>query len=80
MNFDMVIDVTNEESPIPMIRTSELLNLAPIGSVIKVVVNIESAVKNIKTLILNNPYELLDVVDDKTGYVLYIKKYGERNC
>jgi len=78
MKFDFIIDVTNEESPIPTIRTSELLALTPVGGVVKVVVNKESAIKNIKTLIANNPYELIDITEVVDGFALYIKKCNER--
>jgi tRNA 2-thiouridine synthesizing protein A len=78
MQYDLILDVSNEESPIPIIRTSEFLNSLAVGEVLKVVVNKESAIKNIKTLISNNPYTLLDTKGDVNGFELYIKKCEER--
>jgi tRNA 2-thiouridine synthesizing protein A len=74
MRYDFILDVSNEQSPIPVIRTSELLNVMPTGSILKVVVNKEAAVKNIKTLIANQPYELLNNTNDLSAFELYIKK------
>ncbi len=74
MRYDFILDVSNEQSPIPVIRTSELLNVMPTGSILKVVVNKEAAVKNIKTLIANQPYELLNNTNELSAFELYIKK------
>ena len=68
------LDLSGEESPIPMIRTKELLDLANTGDTIKVTVSKESAVKNIATLVSNNPYEIVETVKEQSRYVLYIRK------
>ncbi len=78
MQYDLILDVSNEESPIPIIRTSESLSSLPVGGVLKVVVNKESAIKNIKTLISNNSYALLGTKSAINGFELYIKKCEER--
>ncbi|HEY3300951.1 MAG TPA: sulfurtransferase TusA family protein [Methylophilaceae bacterium] len=74
MRYDFILDVSNEQSPIPVIRTSELLDIVPTGAILKVIVNKESAVKNIKTLISNKSYELLNNTNDPSAFELYIKK------
>lgn len=74
MQHDAMIDISNEESPIPMIRTKELLDLLSSGAIVKVIVGKEAAVKNIRTLIANNPFELLDISDDRNKSVIFIKK------
>ncbi len=68
------LDLAEEESPIPMIRTKELLDLLSSGDTIKVTVSKESAVKNITTLVSNNPYEIVESVKEQSHYVIYIKK------
>lgn len=77
MKYDSILDVRNQDSPIPVIRTSERLNTLPVGSILKVVVNKDSAIRNIRTLISNNPYELLNNTKDSSALILYIKKCGE---
>lgn len=74
MQHDAIIDVSNEESPIPMIRTKEILDLLSPGGIVKVIVGKEAAIKNIRTLIANNPFELLDISGDSNESVLFIKK------
>lgn len=74
MKYDSILDVRNEDSPIPVIRTSERLNILPVGSILKVVVNKDSAIKNIRTLISNNPYVLLNDTKDSDALTLYIQK------
>jgi tRNA 2-thiouridine synthesizing protein A len=74
VHYDAVIDVSNDDSPIPMIRTSEILDLISPGGIVKVIAGKEAAVKNIKTLIANNPYELLDISDGSNKFIIFIKK------
>lgn len=74
VQHDAIIDVSNEESPIPMIRTKEILDLLSPGGIVKVIVGKEAAIKNIRTLIANNPFELLDISGDSNESVLFIKK------
>lgn len=74
MEYQANINVSTEDSPIPMIRTKELLDLLSSGDVLKVTVGRESAVKNIRTLISNNPYELIKINNLKDEFVLFIKK------
>lgn len=74
VQHDAIIDVSNEESPIPMIRTKEILDLLSPGGIVKVIVGKEAAIKNIRTLIANNPFELLDISDDRNKSVIFIKK------
>lgn len=74
MQYNATIDLTHEKSPIPMIRTKELLDLLSSGDALKVTVSTESAVKNIKTLISNNPYVLLKISQQQNTYELIIKK------
>ncbi len=68
------LDLSGEESPIPMIRTKELLNLVSSGDIIKVTVSKKSAVKNISTLVSNNSYQIVQSVMEQSRYVLYIRK------
>jgi TusA-related sulfurtransferase len=71
---DKELDLSQEESPVPMIKTKETLDSMSQGSVLKVKVSKESAVQNIKTLVSNNEFQLLDVYKQQEQFILLIKK------
>lgn len=72
--FQAQLALGNIESPLPMIQTKEVLDLLQHGEVVKVSVERESAVQNIKTLIANNPFELVHLTKEHNQYVLFVKK------
>ncbi|MDO9366458.1 MAG: sulfurtransferase TusA family protein [Methylotenera sp.] len=72
--FNVMLDVTSDESPVPTIRTKETLDTLASGQILKVVTSKESTVKNIRTLVANNPFELLDNRKNEEGFVFFIKK------
>ncbi|MDP3744813.1 MAG: sulfurtransferase TusA family protein [Methylotenera sp.] len=74
IQFNVMLDVTSDESPVPTIRTKETLDTLVSGQVLKVVTSKESTVKNIRTLVANNPFELLDNRKNEEGFVFFIKK------
>lgn len=74
IQFNAMLDVTSDESPVPTIRTKEALDALASGEILKVVTSKESTVRNIKTLVANNPFELLDNIKNEEGFVFFIKK------
>jgi len=72
--YDIELDVRHEDSPIPTIRTKETLDTMASGNILKVVTGIESTVKNIRTLVANNPYELVSYSSASNLYTFIIKK------
>lgn len=74
IQFNVMLDATGDESPLPTIRTKAALDALASGHVLKVVTSKESTVKNIRTLVANNPFELLDNRKNKEGFVFFIKK------
>ncbi|NOU41802.1 MAG: sulfurtransferase TusA family protein [Methylotenera sp.] len=74
IQFNAMLDVTSDESPVPTIRTKETLDTLTSGQVLKVVTSKESTIKNIRTLVANNPFELLDNMKNEEGFVFLIKK------
>ncbi|MDO9282392.1 MAG: sulfurtransferase TusA family protein [Methylotenera sp.] len=74
IQFNVMLDVTSDESPVPTIRTKETLDTLTSGQVLKVVTSKESTIKNIRTLVANNPFELLDNMKNEEGFVFFIKK------
>lgn len=75
MNYQAQLNLGDVDSPIPMIRTKETLDLLSANDVLKVTVERDSAVQNIKTLIANNTFELLQESKEAGQYVLWIKKH-----
>lgn len=74
IQFNVILDVTSDESPVPTIRTKETLDTLTSGQVLKVVTSKESTIKNIRTLVANSPFELLDNIKNEEGFVFFIKK------
>ncbi|WP_036302175.1 sulfurtransferase TusA family protein [Methylotenera sp. L2L1] len=74
INFNTVLDVRHEDSPIPTIRTKEALDALPSGDILKVITSKESTVKNIRTLVANNPFTLLQELKNEEGFVFLIQK------
>lgn len=73
--YHVMLDVRNQDSPIPMIRTKETLDLLTSGDVLKVVTNRESAVKNIKTMLSNSSaYLLIELTKEAEDNTFYIQK------
>ncbi|ACT48799.1 sulfurtransferase TusA family protein [Methylotenera mobilis] len=74
INFDSVLDVRHEDSPIPTIRTKEALDTLAPGSVLKVITSQESTVKNIRTLVTNNPFTLVQEQKTAEEFIFFIQK------
>jgi TusA-related sulfurtransferase len=74
ITYQAQLNLGDAESPVPMIRTKETLDLLSANDVLKVSVTRESAVQNIKTLISNNPFELMSVSKQDNQFILVIKK------
>lgn len=73
-DYDVLLDVRDEESPVPTIRTKEILDgLAP-GKILKVITSKESTVKNIRTLVANNSFHLIEYTINDEGFVFLIQK------
>lgn len=72
--FDITLNVTNQESPIPVIRTKDTLDTMKRGQVLKVITSHESTVTNIRTLTKNNPFELISHTNSTEGFVFFIRK------
>lgn len=72
--YHAMLDMRNQDSPTPMIRTKETLDLLSSGDILKVITNRESAVKNIRTMINNSAFVLLELSKEADSNVFYIQK------
>jgi tRNA 2-thiouridine synthesizing protein A len=73
-HYDVLLDVRHEDSPTPTIRTKEVLDGLASGEILKVITSKESTIKNIRTLVANNPYHLVDHSKSDEGFVFIIQK------
>ena len=76
ISHDILLDLTGMESPIPVIKTKETLDSMSVGQVLCLMTDSESASKNIRTLIINNPYELIRLSTRKEVSTFIIRKNG----
>lgn len=74
ISFNSVLDVRHEDSPIPTIRTKEALDALPSGDILKVITSKESTISNIRTLVANNQFTLLQELKNEEGFVFLIQK------
>ena len=73
-HYDVLLDVRNDDNPIPTICPKEVLDDLTSGQFLKVITSKESTIKNIRTLIANNPFHLIEHSKNDEGFVFYIQK------
>lgn len=74
IQFDMYLDVRNQECPTPMIKVGIVAQVLDKGKVLKVIVNNEGSQKNIRNLVRNKNWELLYEVKKNDDYLFYIRR------
>lgn len=74
INYDITIDASNDECPLPTIRTKEVLDNLSAGKVLRLLTSKEGTVKNIRTFVASKSCELLSESRNGDGYVFYIRK------
>lgn len=74
ISYDVLLDATQDDCPIPTIKTKQALDEMASGTILKVVASKEGTVKNMRTLVSNNPYELLRETKSAKVFNFYIKK------
>lgn len=73
-DYDVLLDATQDDCPIPTIRTKETLDGMASGAVLKVITSKEGTIRNIRTFVKNNHYELVRETRSAEGFHFYIKK------
>lgn len=73
-HYDMLLDATDEDCPMPTILTKNALDTLSAGQVLKLIASKEGTIKNIRTLVANNPYTLLSEAKSEEGIVFFIRK------
>lgn len=73
--FDILIDVRNEEAPLPMIKVDIVTQILEAGDILKVVLNSQSNYENIKKMISKkNAFSMVDQKVSHKDFILYITK------
>jgi tRNA 2-thiouridine synthesizing protein A len=74
INYNVLLDATQEDCPIPVVKTKEVLDTMSAGEILKVVASREGTINNIRTLVKNNDYNLLKQFEENKLYYFYIEK------
>jgi tRNA 2-thiouridine synthesizing protein A len=74
INYNVLLEATQDDCPIPVIKTKEVLDTMSAGEVLKVVTTREGTINNIRTLVRNNHYKLLKQFEEKKHFYFYIEK------
>jgi len=73
-DYDVLLDATHDDCPIPTIKTKQVLDGMHPGAVLKVITSKEGTIRNIRTFVKNNHYELVHETKSAKGFHFYIKK------
>lgn len=71
---NILIDTTDSTCPIPTILAKSILDIMTSGQILKLVAGNEGVVKNIRTLVANNPYELVSESSVESKFIFHILK------
>lgn len=70
----IILDCTGLESPEPMIKTKSMLDRLDTGDLLKITVDNEGSIRNIRTLITSQAYQLVSFQQQGQSATLLIKK------
>lgn len=74
IDYNVLLDATQDDCPIPTIRTKEMLDEMTAGAVLKVVTSKEGTIRNIRTFVNNNHCELVREIRATEDFHFYIRK------
>lgn len=74
VNYDVLLDATQDDCPIPTIRTKAMLDEMDVGAILKVVTSKEGTIRNIRTLVDSNSCKLVREIRSTEDFHFYIKK------
>ena len=73
-DYNVLLDATQDDCPIPTIKTKETLDEMDAGAILKVITSKEGTIRNIRTFVNNNHYELVREIKAAESFHFYIKK------
>lgn len=74
IDYHVLIDASQDICPIPTIRAKEALDRMSEQQVLKLVASQNGTVRNIRTLVKNNHFELIKEIREGNDFVFYIRK------
>lgn len=74
ITYDLILDTTQDDCPIPIIKAKDVLDAMSTGQVLKIITSKEGTIGNIRVLVQNNPYELLSESKSEGHYLFHVKK------
>ena len=74
ITYDLILDTTQDDCPIPIIKAKDVLDAMLSGQVLKIITSKEGTIGNIRVLVQNNPYELLSESKSEGHYLFHVKK------
>lgn len=74
LNYDVLLDATQHDCPVPTIQTKDALDMMPSGQILKVITSKAGTVRNIRTFVANNHCELLSESNTDAGFIFLIRK------
>ena len=72
--YDVLLDATEHDCPMPTIHAKNTLDSMLTGQVLKLLTSREGTIKNIRTLVANNSYELINEFREDEVIIFLIKK------
>jgi tRNA 2-thiouridine synthesizing protein A len=72
--YDVFVDATEDDCPMPTILSKNTLDNMRSGQILKLITSKEGSIRNIRTLVANNPYELISESKSMEGFILHILK------
>lgn len=74
IEYNVLLDATQDDCPVPTIKTKEVLDEMPAGAILKLITSKEGTIGNIRTFVKNNHCELIYETRTPEGYHFYIKR------
>lgn len=72
--YDLLVDATEEDCPMPTVHAKNALDTMTAGQILKLLSSKEGSVRNIRTLVAYNPYELMGESKVNETFIFFIKK------
>lgn len=73
-DYDVFVDATKDDCPLPTILSKSTLDNMSSGQILKLTTSKEGSIRNIRTLVANNPFELISETKSQEEFIFHIRK------